>query len=589
MSKRQAFTSAHTNSEARHEMTQLSTSGSDVDHRIGSDRVGGAAIVPLAALWVAFCVISVLIWCGWGEQGWPVGSFWWDELALSGAADAILKGFTPSVDFWSPFILPLYVKALAQCMVGLSGGYVLECLLQSLLILMLLTALLGRRRHAIWIYWLGAWAIAQVMLPFNIGSAVVDAGLGTVAFAGAYNRLGGALISLVVLMFAVRKDTSQDMYYCAWLAMVLAIAFLVKVTAFQCVALTSILFAVCVPSSRSLPLVLKTFLLAGMLLLPLLWASGMLGGYLLALKDLSAIRLELMRERTTITRLVLGEHRLELFLLIFLAVLAAVRGHLMRAPWAGLVTWYLLTVGCVVSYMLTNFGDNGFFPVLVVPCLLLTWQMRAAPRSGKVNVHMVGYADLVLRCAWLVVALGGVVYLGLCLYWGVSFLGRDRGAHAIHFQVKNEVLSRHQLIYQEDWDRRPPIWVPGVPLDMKSPATYASYVEGLDAALAFLAIKVPDRRESVYALDFPAYVFSMTGGYRIPRGTYPWMLFGHEVSLDHHPEAKQLFSDVDVLMISKCSLALKNRRYLPAMYRLEMERHWRQIGDLQCWSVWRRA
>jgi len=392
-----------------------------------------------------------------------------------------------------------------------------------------------------------------------------------------------------VLMFAARTDASRDVYYGAWLAIVLAAAFLVKVTAFQCAVLTSVLFAVFVPSSRSGPLVTGALLLACALLLLVLGSFGMLGGYLEALRDLSAIRLELMHERAAIMQTVLVEHRLELFVLLFLALLTAVREQLMRSPWAGLVTWYLLTVGCVVLYMLTNFGDNGLFPVLVVPGVLLTWQMRVDRRSSNVDAHVARYAGVVLRCAWLVIGLGGTAYLWLCLHWGAAFMDRDRGAHAIHFQVKNAVLARHQLIYQEDWDGRPPIWVSGVPLNLKSPATYASYVEGLDDALAFLVIKVPDRHESIYALDFPAYVFSLTGGYRIPRGTYPWMLFGHEVSLDHHPDAKLLFADVDVLMISKCSLALKNRHYLPAMYRLEMERSWRRIGDLKCWSVWHRV
>jgi len=158
----------------------------------------GSGAWVLMVLWSGFLFLSAWVWSIWGRDGFPVGTAWWDELALEGAAHAVQQGMVPAVDFWAPFILPIYLKALAQSLAGLSGGYVLECLMQGAVVLLLLTALLGLGRHSVWVYLLGAWAVLQVLLPFNFGS-LVQAPPGAVSFAGAYNRLGGALVSLVIL------------------------------------------------------------------------------------------------------------------------------------------------------------------------------------------------------------------------------------------------------------------------------------------------------------------------------------------------------------------------------------------------------
>jgi len=102
----------------------------------------------------------------------------------------------------------------------------------------------------------------------------------------------------------------------------------------------------------------------------------------------------------------------------------------------------------------------------------------------------------------------------------------------------------------------------------------------------FLRAHFPDRSKSVYALDFPSFVFSTYGGYRFPRHAYPWMLYGHELSADVHPESGQLLSDVDILMVARCSLSEGNRRMFAAIYRGALQRQWQVIGHVRCWDVY---
>ena len=493
----------------------------------------------------------------------------------------------PSADFWAPFILPLYMKHLAQSFAGMGGGYVLECLLQGGLTLCLLTLLLGRRRHGVAVYLLGAMVVAMAMLPFNIGS-VVMARSGSLVFAGVYNRLGGALIMLALLVPVVREDRSRDGLLMLWMACLLSLAFLVKVTVFQIVLVLGGGYGLLCKDWRWLRVMLMATVVSVALLAVLLLSTGMWDGYLSALREVSAVRMSLMHERLDISRETLVNHRLECFVLLFCGLLAAARGHFLRIDWAGLVLWYLLSCVMIILFMLTNFGDNGLFPSVGALFALVSLQSRAGLMARLASSTGRRYARALKWASEGVLALILVGYVVVNVIWGWSFMQTQQRADLIHFPVSTTFFSNHHLIEREAWESRIPLHVPGVPRNMQSPSTFADYVEGLDEAERFLEEHVPDRGRSVYALDFPSYVFAMAGGYRVPRGTYPWLLFGHELSIDVHPKAEVLLADVDVLMVSKCSLATGNRRYLVRLYRQDIERRWTRLGALRCWDVYRK-
>lgn len=542
---------------------------------------------PLALIWLGFCLVSTFVVWRWGRTGWPLGSYWWDDLALSGGVQAIRSGLMPTVDFWAPFILPLYLKLFAQNMVGVAAGYAVECLLQGGGVLILLSVLLGRAKHPPSVYFTGIWAVALAMLPFNLGT-VAEAQLGSVAYSGSYNRFGGALIALVLMLPVVRRDLTRDPVLVCWLAAVFALAFFIKVTIFQ------ITFTICLahavadaqPGWRSLFLKATLLSVVASLLVLQLFDGGV--GYLSALRDMSELRVIGMLDRLDTYRLLLAAHRIELFVLVYVALLVAIRNILLRRVWVGRVSCYLIACGLIVLYTLTNVGDNGLAPAVAAMHGLLFVQRQEDFLDGRTSAVVVKYAHLLRRvtcCIWVVF---GSIYVGLHAYYSLMFLikGAERGG--ISIPVATNFFAQNHVVDEQDWIQRTPILNRGDPVDAQSPRPYAAYMVGLDEAVLFLTKTVPDRSRSVYALDFPAYVFSLVEGYRVPRHSYPWLLYGHELTIDLHPAPTALLRDVDVLLVSKCSLAAGNRRFLAKIYRLELEANWRMMAALTCWDVYER-
>lgn len=543
---------------------------------------------PLALIWSGFgLVVAFVMWC-WGSQGWPLGSYWWDDLALSGGVHAIRTGLRPTVDFWAPFILPLYLKLFAQDLAGVAAGYVAECLLQGAAILVLLSVLLGRVRHSPSVYLCGVWVVALAILPFNLGS-IAEAQLGSVAFAGSYNRFGSALIGLVLMMPMARRDESRDGVLVPWLAGVFVLAFFTKITVFQIAFAICLAHAILCGGAGSRSVLLKATLLAALAsVLVLQWFDGG-GGYLSALKDMSELRMIGMQERLETCLMLLAHHRLELFVMVLVALLVAVRGLILRQAWAGQVSCYLAAVLLITLYTLTNFGDNGLAPAVVAMQGLLFLQTRESRADERVaSDAALRHASLLRRITdWMWAGLG-TAYVVLHIHYALTFSIASADSRVVPIPVSTSFFARNHTVSEQAWLDRTPISVRGVPVNERSPRTYAAYVAGLDEAASFLAQTVPDRSKSVYALDFPAYVFSLVEGYRVPRGGYPWLLYGHELTIDFHPAPAVLLADVDVLMVSRCSIALGNRRFLARIYRVELENNWRKLASLTCWDVYER-
>lgn len=545
-------------------------------------------VAPLLWLWLLFGLTCLAIWLRWGRGGWPVGSFWWDELALAGAAHAIGTGLVPAVDFWAPFLLPLYVKHIAQSLAGMGGGGVLECLFQGGMSLLLLTGLLGRRRHEAGVYVLGAATVLMAVLPFNIGG-VVSAKLGTVVFAGVYNRFGGALIMLGLMAPVVRDGNANDGALSIWMAILLVGSFLVKVTVLQIVLVLWLAYAVVCRDGRWLRLTLISAALAGVALVAVLGGLGVWDGYLEALREVSVVRMSLMSERLDFARDALVNHKLELQILLICGLLAAWRGQVLRIRWVGLLSWYLMACMAITLYMLTNFGDNGLFPSAAALFALSRLQSRAPDATNLVlPASAFGLARLLERSMHVIFWIFLATHVGLNIFWMGGAVLAQNNQNLIHFPVSSQYFHENYLIDAKAWENRVPLSIPGVAKNMQSSATFAGYVDGLDEAVRFLSNFQKDHTKSVYALDYPAYVFALAGGYRVPRGTYPWLLFGHELSIDSHPPARTLFADVDVLLIPKCSLSSGNQRYLSRLYRLEIEQRWGRIGALRCWDVYQK-
>lgn len=535
---------------------------------------------PLLGLW-GICVATFwAFWVKWGSAGWSVGSYWWDDLALSGAVAAMNQGLVPTVDFWAPFVLPLYIKQAAQQLVGPVRGYVLECLLQAALVLILFTALVWGRRQRRGVYWMGALAVLVALLPFNLTS-VAEARLGTVSFSGSYNRLGNGLLTLLFLLPVVQRERLPSV----WLGCFFAMAMLLKITVLQA-ALALVGLLVWVQPGRGWS---KCWLMAvggaALLLLPLSWHFDHWHGYLAALKGLSEVRAQVLADRSEfLNYYVYSDHRFELFVYLFVALLFALRGVVLRVDWLRSIVWYLAALAVSVLFTLTNFGDNGMAPAMSAAYALFAMSDDQFKKS--LPVLQVSPAARALRsCAIAAVLLVGLAYAALS-WRSMDGVIRASG-HAQHaMQLFPDGGSAPYQIDEDAWSGRAYIESRWAPLNLRNPKVYATYAERLSMALSYLRENHPDRSLSVYALDFPSYVFSLLGGYRVPIGSRPWLLYGHELTLDHVPPASELLADVDILMKSNCSLSGGNRAFLGAIYRVPIEQDWEKVAALPCWDVY---
>lgn len=544
---------------------------------------------PLWMLVLGYAVLAAWCWREWGATGWPIGSFWWDELALAGAADAVRTGLVPTVDFWAPFVLPIYLKHWSIAWVGHGSAFVLENLIQGGVVLALFCGLSGRARRPVAVYGVGALAVLGACAPFNFGS-VTEAELGTVVAACAYNRLGGSLLALVLLMpaMAFDEDVGRDARLVVWLATVFVLAATLKITVLQ-IAWGWTLAQVLVHPGRGWGrLLLHSSLLAFLVLVALAWLAGGAAGYLDALSHLSEVRLTILEQdwRRYVGFLVFTQ-RAQLAVLLMAGLLIAALGRLGDRPWLRLVLAYFLGCAAVCGYTITNFGDHGVMPAVSALCALLMIWARGRDRSGLLGARK-RFERLLWGASRALLAMLVLFYVAVLMYWAHA-LHEARAKHGLmNMPLKSGLLARSYLIDPEAWAIRPDLVQADLPINLGNPGVFASYLVGVDEASAYLRSNVPDRSQSVYALDFPAYVFSLVDGYRVPKNSFPWLHVGHEVTLDRHPSQKALLSDVSVLLISKCSVSPGNRTYLARLFRREVETAWELKHRLNCWDVYER-
>lgn len=545
-------------------------------------------VAPLALLAAGFVLLAFACLRVWGAVGWPIGSFWWDELALVGAAEAVRNGMLPTVDFWSPFVLPIYIKRLAIVLVGYAGGYVAECLIQGGVALLVFFLLVGMRRQPISVYFVGAMAVLTAVAPFNLLSTA-EAQVGFVSFSCAYNRLGGALISLILLIPALGRNPRTDNWLIFWVGGIFLISFLLKITVFQIEWLVIFLWGIFARRQGWMIFLFRASLVAVAIGAVLWLLFG--GGYFSALKYLSNVRMSILMERPDFVLLLLVfEHRFELGVLLLAALLIAFQFRSSGLNWLPYVLWYLAVCACVCGYTITNYGDNGVFPAVAALCTVLLVINKVSDLSERSDLVFRGGIALLLRRAshgllWLLL----LFYFAMLTYWSSALLGRESAGGAVSLPLRSNMLAQSYRIEPEAWINRFGMVAVDLPINLRDPRVYAGYLAGVDEANQYLESHIPDRSNRVYALDFPSYVFSYTGGYRVPKHTFPWLLYGHEITLDHHPAAEQLFSDVDILMVSKCSASGGNRKWLFPLYRVYIDAHLKRRAVLRCWDVYQRG
>ncbi|HET8870275.1 MAG TPA: hypothetical protein VFM48_07505 [Aquabacterium sp.] len=563
-------------------------SGADVNNRgLSMQNQNGS---PLGGgVWTLGClmIITSLVLCGfWGKHGWPIGSFWWDDLALAGGAQAIDQGLRPTVDFWAPFIWPLYQKWLATKIAGLQGAYVVECVIQGWVIFGLFAlAAWSRRLHWI-VYVTVAILIVSAVSPFNILS-VTEARLGEVSFDCSYNRLGGALIGLLVVWVGIlRQDEIDVPRNKIWFALILTLSFLLKITVFQIVWGLIFMKSILEPGRGWFKLWFQSSIAAGVFLGLVFLMLGGVGGYWQALAHLSRVRAAVLDLRSML-ELLIFIHRFELALYLLPALLVVCWGKLNARTQTAHVVWYLVVLLGFCLYTISNYGDNGLMPALAAVQVLMA---GALVSSGSGERKVSGTPDsfhLLIRLTAACFGILSIFYLAFVFWWSAAYFDRSRQMPTGPVEFGGPVTTS---AYQARMDSMTPVnlLTLDIPINVSDPRLFVQYLKELDGARRYLRAHWPETSTRVYALDFPAYAFSVLDKYRVPPKSYPWILFEHELNLDHYPDASDMLANVDVLLTSKCSLTGGNRKWLFSIFRVYIEKNFELSGSTSCWDIYSR-
>lgn len=528
----------------------------------------------------------------------PIGQYWWDTLALAGAAQAVEQGLTPSVHFWSPMIAPIYLKWVSLKLGDIGSYYFIENTIQAFIASAIYIGLAHQRLKKYTFYTFWALLLLCTGAPTN-HSNVISSAPSYINYAGSYNRLCDGLLLITFLLPTItthkQKVRITDLLL---LSTILVIALYTKISCFQLAAAFMALTATHPKSKLGLKHLIQIATIVAAVALLVWVATGIGPQYFNGLQQLAqfkskALLLELPQRLAPLW----DRHWFEISTLTLMTITLLwniwhTRKHNDRPDHMAAPMLTLAMHACALTgtffFTITNYGDMGFLPLSGYALSLSAITARTKERRESADTtHTSGRTDfqkVFLICAALLLASDYLFYAR----WARGFV-KNSHSDSISLPSSHSFFNKHYSIARDELVRRPTITdtpTPKANEKLLSIGSFASYILEIDSALNYLKKNLTDKDSTVYAIDFPAYIFSLAGNFKIPKNTYPWLLYGHELDSDAHPDPKVLFSNVDVVAISKCSLHARNRGSLESMYASYIESHYTPIFESACWLLY---
>ena len=265
---------------------------------------------------------------------------------------------------------------------------------------------------------------------------------------------------------------------------------------------------------------------------------------------------------------------------------------------------FVLSVFATVAFTLTNYGDLGLLPVSAGFLVYLKITDReesnksSAGRGSTVSPGAEGRWNNLAGRAWrklttrqALLTLGGFVVL-IYLY-NIGFNVYDIGKHQIagnfvDVGTGNDYLSRRFTVH--DWHLKTRSVREDI-LESKDPinADIGDFVfwvhEAVRASESLKDLGIMNDRK-VFAVTFPTYIFSKLSDFRVPEGTYPWLLVNHNVLGDDKDiSMAAMLDDAEIVMEDKCNLHRASRLALPEVFRDRLRSDFRSIQISPCWDA----
>lgn len=536
---------------------------------------------------ISFCLALMFVVALASFVRMPLGQYWWDNLALAGGAVAILDGYTPSVDFFAPMVLPLYIKAASIVFFGYASHYFVECVIQALIVALIFSFLILPSVRRSWAFLLLALLVACAGLPAN-HSNVITSEPGYLNYAGSYNRFCDALLGIAFLTPLLGVESRRRFVLGESLCIggLLILSFFTKISAFQ-IIFVYLCFVPLLQDRGFHPKTLVVGILFFFATLFFVWlVAGVGPDYIFELRRVAQMKSgNILSDVVWRLQGILHRHWFELvahLLFIFGVAIYILMAAVFDRKRLVAFFLYLMALVATLLFTSTNYGDMGLMPASFA-CFSLVAVIKdpRRPVFRGVREYVVRNARRVLWAVFALLFLSDILFYQR---WVTGFLRSDVSQSHLSASVHTNFFRDNYILRYGGSDRPlKQIDASGRNIVRHEPTDYAQYVSELERAALYLKKAGVSESRSVYALDFPAYIFSLMSGHRIPKGSYPWLLFNHELNQKSHPDPNRLFGDVDVLARSLCSLHAPNRDQLFNVYKGYIREHFEVIGGTECW------
>ncbi|SLN65148.1 hypothetical protein ROJ8625_03320 [Roseivivax jejudonensis] len=502
--------------------------------------------IPLAVLLTTALCCALLI-----LPGVTVSSMYFNDLLIFlDGGYRVVHGQVPNIDF-STALGPLsfYIPGAGYWLSG-SLGLAMPV---GMSLLMLVTApiaihVIGSRMRPLIGVPVAIFVMLLLATPMNTGEA-----FSRVSFAMYYNRIGWALLALLLILFLrperpTRHQTALDAAAAAALAL---LAGYTKAT--YGVVAAGFLLMLLQPGGRRFAILAILGGLVGVALAELVWGGTRIHiGDLIVATQTSGGRSVMSYVRSALETS--GEY---VVFLAFAAVALWVRPSVTDALFYG----FCIAAGLML--LSQNFQTEGIVSLLVGAAVAAETLARSA-RPG-----MGPFAEAVTRGAPLAAIL-------LLLPIGVSSagaLGLHAAAAATRSGVALETPNGRGLRVMNT-------------TSAGQFAFYARYAESLDAGARLLrTLEVAPRRVLVFDFVSP---FSSLLGIAPPDGGPAWMHNGRNFDAENHFPAEEVMGGVDVVMVPKRPVAGGTTKLMLEIYGAHLEDNFRRATDTELWTVYLR-
>lgn len=396
----------------------------------------------------------------------------------------------------------------------------------------------------------GILLLLVLAAPHNTGEVITN-----ISFAMFYNRIGWALLGLLLIMYLAPIRPMRGQIALDTLgAVVLTLFLLYTKISYGLVAVAFLFLVLLQPVQRRWAALSLLAVVACISVIELIWS-----GTRAHVNDL-IVAASVSGSKTIVSYInVLLDNLTEYAPFCLIAGLA-----LWRTRSVSDFLFYMFCAGAGLALVIQNFQNHGIITLLIGVAVAAEQLARGWPH------HLPRPFDIAVRGGWLVAV---VLMLPVGLASGAA-LGLHAAMAMSGAGTSLDLPNARGLRIAETIN----------PWDYK---LYRSYADSLEAGASLLQ-SLDDPVKKVLVIDF-ASPFTSLMGLEAPESGTAWMHDGRNFNADFHFPPDEFLHGVEVVMIPKKPIAGSTTDLMLEIYDDHFEQYFEQIRDTQEWVVLRRT